>query len=141
MSLHMLWLRSLFLVDIAVARISATSFVAVAAMPGTLIVASSDSTGYQPWKLHSKTVVDALYGEMTQHNRFSRIWGSFGVSSRGVALPYWLLILLGTILGVASWLRWQKRFSLRTLLIATTRVAVLFGAIIYAAKIKFPSAR
>jgi hypothetical protein len=48
--------------------------------------------------------------------------------------PLWPAILLTTALAAAPWLRWFKRFSLRTLLIATTLVAVILGAIVYAAK-------
>jgi hypothetical protein len=46
----------------------------------------------------------------------------------GVSL--WLLIILSSSLAPLSWLHW--RFSLRTLLIATTLVAVILGAIVYA---------
>jgi hypothetical protein len=135
MSLLLLWLRSLFLVDIAVAPISANSSVAVGTMPGTLMVAVSDSTGYQPWKLHTKSVVDTFYRGVTPRNGFSsRMWGSFAVSGWQAELPYWLLILLGTILGVAPWLCWQKQFSLRTLLIGTTLIAAVLGIIAAANK-------
>jgi hypothetical protein len=48
--------------------------------------------------------------------------------SRIVALPHWMLVVTFTAFAVAPWVRW--RFSLRTLLIATTLVAVVLGAII-----------
>jgi hypothetical protein len=44
---------------------------------------------------------------------------------------------VAVILAVAilvPWIPWQKRFSLRTLLIATTLVAVALGLIAYAKK-------
>ena len=40
-------------------------------------------------------------------------------------LPFWFLILLVFAVGTASWLPW--RFSMRSLLIATTLVAVMLG--------------
>ena len=46
--------------------------------------------------------------------------------------PHWFFILITAALQVAPWLRW--RFSLRTLLIATTLVAVVLGLIVWAAK-------
>jgi hypothetical protein len=54
--------------------------------------------------------------------------------SSGYALivPDWLLILLSAALGILPWLRW--RFSLRTLVIATTLFAVVLGVIIWAAR-------
>jgi hypothetical protein len=49
----------------------------------------------------------------------------------GVA-PHWFLALIFALIAAAPWLTSIPRFSLRTLLIATTLVAVLLGAIIYA---------
>ena len=46
------------------------------------------------------------------------------------ALPNWLLILAATGLSAAPWIRWQ--FSLRTLLIAMTLLAVGLGLAVYA---------
>jgi hypothetical protein len=49
--------------------------------------------------------------------------------SRIVALPHWMLVVTFTAFGVAPWIRWQ--FSLRTMLIATTLVAVGLGLIVW----------
>ena len=46
--------------------------------------------------------------------------------------PYWFIVSLVGILAIAPWIRW--RFSLRTLLIATTLVAVVLGLIVYATR-------
>jgi hypothetical protein len=43
-----------------------------------------------------------------------------------IVLPMWFLILIGVSIASAPWIR---RFSLRTLLTATTLVAVGFGVI------------
>jgi hypothetical protein len=48
--------------------------------------------------------------------------------------PYWLPILVTAALAAVPLLPWSKRFSLRTLLIATTLVAVALGTIIYLAR-------
>lgn len=42
-----------------------------------------------------------------------------------VAIPFWFSVLMAVIAGAAPWLRWTYQFSLRTLLIATTLVAVV----------------
>jgi hypothetical protein len=47
----------------------------------------------------------------------------------GIAVPYWALVFPLAVFTSAPWLRWQ--FSLRTLLIATTLVAVVLGAIVW----------
>ena len=47
-------------------------------------------------------------------------------------LPYWFTVLVVSTLVVAPWLPYH--FSLRTLLIATTLVAVVLGLIVWAAR-------
>jgi hypothetical protein len=49
-----------------------------------------------------------------------------------VKFPHWFAIIISGISAAMPWLRW--RFSLRTLLITTTLVAVLLGAIVYAVR-------
>ena len=56
----------------------------------------------------------------------------YGAGSVAVEFPYWFPPLITMILATAPWLRW--RFSLRTLLIAMTLVAVGLGAIVWAAR-------
>jgi hypothetical protein len=55
----------------------------------------------------------------------------FGVirtpNGKGLILPHWLPVLVATAFGALPWLTW--RFSLRTLLIATTLVAVALGLV------------
>jgi hypothetical protein len=49
---------------------------------------------------------------------------------RGILFPHWLSFAVATGFAVVPWIRW--RFSLRTLLIATTLVAVALGFAVYA---------
>jgi hypothetical protein len=55
----------------------------------------------------------------------------FGVNAAipAIFVPHWFTILLSAFLAIAPWLRW--RFSLRTLLIATTIIAVVLGLIVW----------
>jgi hypothetical protein len=47
-------------------------------------------------------------------------------------LPHWLFRLIGTLIAATPWLPWHKSsFSLRTLLIATTLVAVVLGLVVW----------
>jgi hypothetical protein len=46
-----------------------------------------------------------------------------------IRLPYFRLVTITGLIGVAPWISWSKRFSLRTLLIATTLVALVLGLI------------
>jgi len=44
-------------------------------------------------------------------------------------MPFWVPVLVTAALATVPWFHWSKRFSLRTLLIATTLVAVVLGII------------
>jgi hypothetical protein len=52
----------------------------------------------------------------------------------GCFLPNWALILGMAASAAAPWIHWSKRFSLRTMLIATTLVAVALGLVVHAAR-------
>jgi hypothetical protein len=51
-------------------------------------------------------------------------------SPREFLAPHWFFVLITVALAGAPWIHWFKRFSLRTLLIATTLVAVGLGIIV-----------
>jgi hypothetical protein len=44
---------------------------------------------------------------------------------------YWFPVLLSAITATLSWIRWSRRFGLRTLLIATTLVALVLGWVVW----------
>ena len=48
------------------------------------------------------------------------------------AIPFWFLILMSATMATLPWITW--RFTLRTLLIATTLVALVMGLIVYFAR-------
>jgi hypothetical protein len=62
------------------------------------------------------------------------IWNSGVMFLKGYAVmfPAWFLTLVTAVIAVAPWI--SRRFSLRTLLLATTLVAVVLGAAVWAAK-------
>lgn len=47
-----------------------------------------------------------------------------------ISVSLWLLVLITGVLAAAPWIREKWHFSLRTLLIATTLVAVLLALIV-----------
>jgi hypothetical protein len=47
---------------------------------------------------------------------------------------YWFLCLLVVFFAAIPWIHWTLRFSLRTLLITTTLIAVVLGLIVYAVR-------
>ena len=73
------------------------------------------------WWIHSS-------GEITKPQNALHWQTPFrGVMGVSFPLPYWLPTVTFVMLAAVPWLRW--RFSLRTLLIATTLVAVVLGLI------------
>ena len=68
---------------------------------------------------------------------YSSNWGRFGYvdsPSPLVIVPDWFLIGVAVALSAVPWLRWSKQFSIRTLLIAMTLIAVMLGAVVYLTK-------
>jgi hypothetical protein len=61
-----------------------------------------------------------------QHRR------AFGTNRLSISCPYWMLTSAAILVARAPWLPW--RFSLRTLLIATTLLAVVLGLTVWAAR-------
>jgi hypothetical protein len=53
----------------------------------------------------------------------------FTFANDGLILPYWLCSLITATIAGAPWISF--RFSLRTLLIATTLIAVVLGLIVW----------
>ena len=59
---------------------------------------------------------------------------SWAANCTGGIVPYWFPVAILASLAAVPWIRWSKRFSLRTLLIATTLVAVGFGIVVVLSK-------
>jgi hypothetical protein len=57
----------------------------------------------------------------------------FVPGGHGFVFPLWILLTLPAAVVAVAWAPWSGRFSLRTLLIATTLVAVVLGLAVYAA--------
>jgi hypothetical protein len=75
--------------------------------------------------------------ELPSSNLKPLVWHSEITKARTrdvMLLPFWMPVLLATIFAVLPWIHWAKRFSLRTLFIATTLVAVVLGLAVYAAR-------
>jgi hypothetical protein len=79
------------------------------------------------------TASNWTYKNFTSHRLLWNHWSFWdGWNTRvDVGLPYWSFVLPTIVLGYFPWLP-LKRFSVRTLLIATTLVAVVLGFAVYA---------
>ena len=69
----------------------------------------------------------------TSADRITSRWGlQLNDQSWDLAVPHWAVIAFIAAAGAVPWLHW--RFSLRTLLIATTLVAVVLGVIAHSVR-------
>jgi hypothetical protein len=88
---------------------------AIRSLDGTTNVSIADRDSSGEWEAN--------------YNTYKRFSISRTSSSTTISFPNWFPTLISLVLTVAPWLRY--RFSLRTLLIVTTLVAVVLGLIVY----------
>ena len=121
-----LWVRSFWRTDL-VSRINSQRIATTyGSQYGTVYFAhfdagigyrrSSNSSAPRPWAYESLTGYVANNGLFAWERHQTSIY---------VALPHWLVAVVATGIGASCWIPW--RFSLRTLLIAATVVAVGLG--------------
>ena len=132
--LVVLWVRSYWWVDGVSMPLTSKYYLGTASSPGCIGFAfhpmgqlSSD----QVW--HFRSAPTERWLEAVRQQRFpniSRVWGTFDFQRYSYVAPDWFILIVLTTLAAAPWLRW--RFRLRTLLIATTLVALVLGLIVYA---------
>jgi hypothetical protein len=115
--LIIMWVRSYWWVDVV--------------RTGTESVASSEGKLFvnDVYNLHGKgAVVTRSFAGKRIHVWTARQGDLVGVGL-GKIFPQWPAIVLAVILSAVPWLHY--RFSLRTLLVATTLVAVVLGLVCY----------
>jgi len=117
-----LWVRSYWNVDSIITKLGLISSVEGSFVSTSLFHLSPTDT--HEWEF------DRL-GEDVQFPEATFLGFHFAGDTLGwIALvPQWFVTMVAVTLAVAPWLRWSKRFSLRTLLIATTLLAVGLGLI------------
>jgi hypothetical protein len=59
-----------------------------------------------------------------------RLFPGFSYDHGYLVIPLWFLVFVAAGIAAAPWLSWSRRFSLRTLLIGMTVVAILLGLIL-----------
>jgi hypothetical protein len=127
--LIVLWVRSYWYVDIGFFKVTNGVFLYGGSMPGTF--------GFHIYpEEYVPTGMRHLPAEEWRRARPKReglgLLGTFRIDDQEVLVPYWFWLLIPAAVAVAPWLPWwSKRFSLRTLLIAMTLVAVVLGLIVW----------
>jgi hypothetical protein len=127
-----LWVRSCWREDTINGYLSPNDGFSCIAMGGRIILAfflSIPENSHWVWYVNS----DPTGTSVSPYGR----WFGFGfLPQRGtnapaIIIPYWFPTLLFGLLAALPWLSWLRwRFSLRTLLLATTLVAVVLGLVV-----------
>ncbi len=130
MLLIALWVRSYWWVETVFVPITKTSYFILGSDPNAFGIGFGGKSPHftQAW-LKMRTDEWLTHGE--PHDRwfyltFFRIYGA------SVWMPYWCGVLLSASFATVPWKRQLRfRFTTRTLLIATTLVAVVLGLIVW----------
>jgi hypothetical protein len=77
------------------------------------------------WRLQSAPV-DPTQAERVDYSKFGfkRIYNQ---RECGVQFPYWFAVAVSAVCIAIPWIPWSHRFSLRTLLIGMTLIAIALG--------------
>ena len=126
----LLTVRSFTWADQTAVRISATYHIMITSQLGGLGFYLDDS----PRVIRISRRIDELYANANGPRpqpwaHFSYPYGKYGFN-----IPHWFVALACGMLATVPWKPWRWRFSLRTLLLATTAVAAALGLIIYAVR-------
>jgi hypothetical protein len=126
-----LWVRSYWWMDSIVVQLSRTNGLGVTSIEGRILLKYSArwDTQITNWEIFSVSMRDELSDFVRQS------WPSVGIASNNglleAAVPHWILVALTAAIVSVSWTCGKWRFSLRTLLIAITLVAVGMGIIVW----------
>jgi hypothetical protein len=130
-----LWVRSYYTIDVFQYRISAQHVFGIGSHSGQCNASKFLSNVWpKTWGYFHHEVVSPLETDTDVAFDLSPVlivqrWGPNNIT---IFSPHWLVASLFMVIAAVTGLRW--RFSLRTLLIATTLVAVTLGVVIYLAR-------
>jgi len=137
MLLVVLWVRSYWWRDYAHCPLHGDSKFFVKSVSGRLSVAARnldvDPFGLSlppDWRIES-TSREHIPLYLTYPPQFAAGWDAYGAS---VTFPHWLAVFVSGGFAAVAWLHLPMQFSLRTLLIVTTLLAMGLGVVVYAAR-------
>ena len=130
--------------DVYMGPVSSQRGLAIGTMPGRVIVFSIDRAWgpriFEEWEWRSETTevlqdivrdqkVNGVVANARGPENFLKVW-AIGPGQQRSA-PIWALVLLCGGLAIVIPIRWSRRFSLRTLLVAMTLVGVAGGFVVW----------
>ena len=140
--LCVLWVRSYWRHDSCAVALSSSRFVGLGSAHGALRAFGSDykpdEWGKAVWVKESGAINNPSDHQIHASSRYYHALG-FGIerfpTSLLIVWPYWFGVLLVGTFAIVPWIRQLRwKFSLRTLLIATTLAGVVLGLAVWAMK-------
>jgi hypothetical protein len=142
-----LWMRSYWRAD----ELTLASRLRLTSIYGHIQYVTAPILFEKPWdylswrpskgEIRAVTKTEAMLNDLDKKKiaHLSAVLGIGGPSVRPSAawlgsVPYWSVVCVAATLTIAIWIPWSNRFSLRTLLLTTTLVAILLGTVVYALK-------
>ena len=126
------WIRSYEFNDVLQGSFGRGSGFAITSLEGRINLTTMAVPGSLPWNVSSQPLEDWPRFQIP-------LWPpgrQFGIERHAdhthIGARHWFFVAFSMALVATPWLRFLKRFSLRTLLVVTTLVAVVLGAIVYA---------
>jgi hypothetical protein len=136
-----LWVRSYFAIDVIQYKYGISTELSFRIIKGQAICITKWPPGFDGGRWTITTYRVDNFPEFV--NQYATVF-RFGIARTDspfgkyqVEAPLWFFVLSSVVLAGLPWLPWPRlspRFSLRTLLIATTLVAVGLGLAVYAAR-------
>jgi hypothetical protein len=127
-----LWVRSYRYVETVLCKFSDDVLIYAGSLPGELGFSIVSEESVEPWIVYKQPSEKWLKG--VGDRWLEQTWGGFriDIDNAGIMAPYWFLVSIFATVGTLAWIHKLKwKFSLRTLLIATTLVAVVLGLIVW----------
>jgi hypothetical protein len=133
--LIVLWVRSHRAEDRASGRLSSVG-IRLYSSRGWLVLFKNSTPGAGPYDSDIMLGSDYWLNPPDARLAYALPLSFFGRSViSNISLPHWVVATACVVCATAPWLLGRQfRFSLRTLLIATTLLALLLGAIVYAVR-------
>jgi hypothetical protein len=129
-----LWMRSRQHLDLVAVSATATKFIGASSESGQLrFYTGTWSSTTASRNILNHESFDANIGHPGPPITSESAWGfSYRDNNLYARLPHWFVALVTATMASAPWIRLSWRYSLRTLLVAMTLVAVGLGMIVYA---------
>ena len=112
-------------------KLSDDVLVYAGSLPGVLCFTIPSEKSVEPWIVYNEP--SEKWRKSGGDQWLKHTWGGFyiDIDNAGIVAPYWFLVSVFATVGTLPWIHHLKwRYSLRTLLIGTTLVAVVLGLIV-----------